>query len=105
MVRVLFHYLLYDVFQVHNWVLVRVLIKSVAELVSQQEADDEELLESGVGFVHDEVKGDLEEVVIFGVLHEFVLDDLDCVLVGGLGGVVVEELVDQWSELEGLLGR
>jgi hypothetical protein len=27
------------------------------------------------------------------------------VLVGGLGGVVVEELVDQWSELEGLLGR
>jgi hypothetical protein len=37
----------------------------------------------------------LEEVVIFGVLHEFVLDDLDCVLVGGLGGVVVEELVDQ----------
>lgn len=94
MVRVLFHYLLYDGLQVNNWVLVWVLVESVAELVSQQQTDDEEFLEGGVGFVHDEFEGDLEEVVVFGVLHEFVFNKFDGVFVGGLGGVVVEELID-----------
>jgi hypothetical protein len=53
--------------------------------------------------VHYEIEGDLEEVIAFGVLFEFILDFLDLILVVGLGGVEVQELVDKGGEMKGLL--
>jgi hypothetical protein len=74
MFGVLFHDLLYDVFEVNDRILIGVLIKAVAELVSQKQADDEELLRGSVGLINDKVEGYLKKVIFFGVLHEFVLD-------------------------------
>jgi len=47
----------------------------------------------GVVFADDEVKGDLEKVVAFGVKFEFLFDLFDLVLVGRSGSVEVHELV------------
>lgn len=101
---VLFHDLPDHIFEVYDGVFVWVLIESIAEFISEEETDDEELLEGGVGFVDDEIEGDLEEEVAFGELHEFVFDFLDGVFIVGLGSVVVEELIDERGELEGLFG-
>ena len=62
------------------------------------------MLIGGIGFVHDEVEGDLEEVIAFGIYFEFVLNFLDFMFVGGFGRVEVEELVHQGGEVESLIG-
>jgi len=105
MFGVLFDDGLEHAFEVIDRVVIGVLIETVAELVPEKKADDKELLEGGVGFVHDEIEGDLEEEVAFGVMFEFIFDLLDGSFIGvGLGSVVVEKFIDEGSEVEGLVG-
>lgn len=47
----------------------------------------------------------MKEVIGFGVLFEFVLDLFESRFIIGLGGIEVEELVDEGGELLSLLGE